>query len=102
MTIPIHLECATTTKKTLKKKYAVKEDYYLWDEKEGRVVKRKRTKTRTTTKTKKTLKPGYEIDEETGNYKDAATGAIALESEATETKTVEDKEVVYIEKEFSI
>jgi len=102
MTIPIHLECATTTKKTLKKKYAVKEDYYLWDEKEGRVVKRKRTKTRATTKTKKTLKPGYEIDEKTGNYKDAATGAIALESEATETKTVEDKEVVYIEKEFSI
>ena len=68
MTIPIHAECANLPPKTFTKKYAIKEDYYVWDEDKGEKVKSKRNKVASKIITKKKLKEDYEVDETTGDF----------------------------------
>ena len=109
MTIPIHAECANLPTKTFKKKYAVKEDYYEWDEDKGEPIKRTRNKTIKKLITKKKIKPGYKMDETTKKLwklkkqdKKMVREKTALKAEATEEIEEEISEVVYEEKEFLI
>jgi hypothetical protein len=109
MTVPIHAECADLPTKTFKKKYAVKEVYYEWDEEKGKTVERTRNKTAKKTITKKKIKAGYEFDQKTGELWKQKKKAdkmirdrITTEVEAIEEVEEEVDEVVYEEKEFII
>lgn len=109
MTVPIHLECANLSPKTIKRKCPVKEHYYVWDEEKGEVVKGTRNKTVKKKVKKKRIKSGYELDMETGKIwklkkqaKKSVRDKIVEETEAVEEVEEEIEEVLYEEKEFVI
>jgi len=101
MTIPIHLECAKLPMITIKRRYPVKEKYYEWDERQGRVVARWRTKKQKKKIKKKRLKSGYKINQKTGKIETSNRKNIDL-SEAIEEVEEETEEIVYKEKEIKI
>jgi len=101
MTIPIHLECAKLPTITIKKKLPVKEKYYEWDERQGKVVTKWRTKKQKKKIKKKRLKSGYKINQRTGEIEAANRKKINL-SEAIEEIEEEIEEIVYQEKEIKI
>jgi len=101
MTIPIHLECAKLPTKTIRKKYPVKEKYYEWDERQGKVIAKWRTKKQKNKIKKKRLKSGYKINQKTGKIESINRKHIDL-SEAVEEVEEEIEEIVYQEKEIKI
>ena len=101
MTIPIHLECAQLPTKTIRKKYPVKERYYEWDERQGKVIAKWRTKKQKKKIKKKRLKSGYKINQKTGKIESTNRKNIDL-SEAVEEVVEEIEEIVYQEKEIKI
>ena len=112
MAIPIHLECANSPPKKVKKKYAVEEDYYVWNEEKGEVVKGKRNKMVTKKVKKRKIKEGnFEFNDKTGEFwklKNGEEEGIMVREqkvsidEATKEIEEESKEVVYKEEEFTI
>ena len=105
MAIPIHLECANSPPKKVKKSYAVEEDYYVWNEEKGEVVKRKRNKMVTKKVKKRKIKEGnFELDDKTGEFWRLKKGKEEKASidEATEEIEEDLQEVVYKEEEFTI
>jgi|GEM_PF-4388726 len=101
MTIPIHLECAKLPTVTIKRRYPVKEKYYEWDEKQGKVIAKWRTKKQKKKIKKKKLKSGYKINQKTGKIEAPNRKNIDL-SEAIEEIEEEIEEIVYQEKEIKI
>jgi len=101
MTIPIHLECAKLPTITIKRKYPVKEKYYEWDERQGKVIAKWRTKKQKKKIKKKRLKSGYKINQKTGKIESINRKNIDL-SEAVEEVVEEVEETVYQEKEIKI
>jgi len=108
MAIPIHAECASKHK-TFTKKYAIKEDYDVWDEDKGEIVTRKRNKTIKKKIVKKKIKQGYELDTTTKKFwkmeeqaDKMARDKMVSKVEATEDVEEEISEIVYEEKEFVI
>ena len=113
MAIPIHLECANSPPKKVKKSYAVKEDYYIWDEEKGEATKRKRNKSVTKNAKKRKVKEGnFEFDDKKGEFwklkkDDGEEGGMVRDkkvsvNDATEEVEEELKEIVYEDKEFLI
>jgi len=109
MTVPIHLECAKLPSKIIKRKCVVKEDYYVWDEEKGDIVKKTRNKTAKKTVIKKKIKSGYELDAKTKKFwklkkqaEKMIRSKVASKVEAIEEVEEEIEEVVYEEKEFEI
>ena len=110
--IPIHLECANSPPKRVKKSYAVTEDYFAWDEEKGEAVKRKRNKSVTKRVKKRKIKEGdFEFDDKKGKFwklKKQGEGKTEMMirdkkvsiNEATEEIEEEIREVVYKEEEF--
>ncbi len=101
MTIPIHLECAKFPTKTIKRKYPVKERYYEWDERQGKVIAKWRTKKQKKKIKKRRLKSGYKVNQKTGKIEAINRKNINL-SEAIEEVEEEIEEIVYQEKEIKI
>jgi len=101
MTIPIHLECAKLPTKTIKRKYPVKERYYEWDERQGRVIAKWKIKKQKKKTKKKKLKSGYKINQKTGKI-EAVNRKNTNLSEAIEEAEEEIEEIVYQEKEIKI
>jgi len=101
MTIPIHLECAKLPTIAIKRKYPVKEKYYEWDERQGKVIAKWRTKKQKKKIKKKRLKSGYKINQKTGKIETINRKNIEL-SEAIEEVEEEIEEIVYKEEEIKI
>ena len=101
MTIPIHLECAKLPTKTIRRKHPVKEKYYEWDERQGKVIAKWRIKKQKKKIKKKRLKPGYKINQKTGKIETSNRKNIEL-SEAIEEVEEEIEEIVYKEMEIKI
>ena len=111
MAIPIHLECANSPPKKVKKSYAVQEDYYEWDEEKGEAVKRKRNKAVTKKVKKRKIKEGFELDDKKGEFrkleKEGKAETMLIDKkvrveDATEEIEEETSETIYEEKEFLI